>query len=151
MWVSFTIIFGYLCFVLVKFGIPRSISETYYLLGSKGWLFQLALGLTAFTAIPMLIDRSSVYTQFLAFLACGGLGFVAAAPMFRLDLEGKVHYVSAYICCGSLVLWQIFNASWVVPFACFAIALVLMLRDRKYMWWIEIAAIVSTYVSLMVC
>lgn len=149
-WVSFTIIFGYLVFVVAKFGIPQSISDTYYLLGKKGWLFQLALAATAFTAMPMLIERSSDGTQFLAFLACAGLAFVACAPMFKLELEGKVHYVSAAVCCVGLVLWQVFNASWIVPLVCFLLVVYPMLRDRKFMWWLEIATIVSVYFSLIV-
>lgn len=146
---SMIIMFGYLIFALAKFGIPKSISETYYLLGKHGWLFQLALFATAFTAIPMLIGRSSEDTQFLAFLGCAGLAFVAAAPLFKLELEGKVHYVSASICCASLVLWQVFNACWVVPIVCLLAVLIPMIKDQKYMWWLEIATIVSTYTNLI--
>ena len=148
LWISFIVIFSYLIFVVAKFGIPKSISDTYYLLGRCGWLFQLALGLTAFTAVPVIIDASSESTQFLAFLGCAGLAFVAAAPLFKMDLEGKVHFTSAYICCGSLALWQVFNTSWIVPMACLALVGIPMIKDKKYMWWLEIATIVSTYASL---
>lgn len=146
---SMIILFGYLAFVVAKFGIPKSISDTYYLLGKQGWLFQLALAATAFCVVPTLIDASSERTQFLAFLACAGLAFVAAAPLFKMELEGKVHFTSAYICCGSLVLWQIFNTSWIIPLVCFALVAYPMLKDKKYMWWLEIATIVSAYVSLI--
>ena len=149
MWISFAIIFSYLAFVILKFGIPYSISDTYYLLGKHGLLFQLALAATAFTAMPMLIDNSSENTKFLAFLACSGLLFVAAAPLFKLELEGKVHYTSAVICCVCLVLWQVFNTSWIVPLVAFALVLIPMLMDRKFTWWLEIATIVSTYASLI--
>lgn len=149
MWISFSIIFGYLVFAVAKFGIPHSISDTYYLLEKRGWLFQLALAATSFTALPMLIERSSESTQFLAFLACGGLLFVSAAPLFKLEFEGMVHYTSAVICCVGLVLWQVFNTSWIVPLVCFGLVLIPMLRDRKYTWWMEIATIVSAYASLI--
>lgn len=146
---SLLIMCSYLSFVIGRFGIPRSISDTYYLLGKYGWLFQLALATTAFTALPMLIERSSANTQFLAFLACAGLLFVSAAPLFKLDLEGKVHYASAIVCCVGLVLWQVFNTSWIVPLVAFALVLIPMLKDKKYTWWLEIATIVSTYASLI--
>ena len=146
---SLIILFGYLCYVVAKFGIPQSISDTYYLLGKQGWLFQLSLASTAFCVVPGLIDASSEYTKFLAFLACAGLAFVSAAPLFKMELEGKVHFTSAYICCGSLVLWQVFNTSWIIPLLCFALVVYPMLKDRKYMWWLEIATIVSAYVSLI--
>lgn len=147
-WVSLIIMSIYLGMVLIKFGIPKSISETYYLLGKHGWLFQVTLFSVAFLVVPTLIDRSSENTRFLAFLACAGLAFVAAAPLFKMDLEGKVHFTSAYICCGSLALWQVFNTSWLVPMACLALVGIPMIKDNKYMWWLEIATIVSTYASL---
>ena len=146
---SMVIIFGYLCYVVAKFGIPQSISDTYYLLDKQGWLFQLALAATAFCVVPSLIDASSENTQFLAFLACAGLAFVSTAPLFKMELEGKVHFTSAYICCGCLVLWQVFNTSWLIPLVCFALVAIPLLKDRKYMWWIEIATILSAYVSLI--
>ena len=149
-WLSFAIMFGYLGFVLGRFGIPKSISATYYLLGRNGWLFQFALALTAFTALPVLIDASSEDTEFLAFFACGGLLFVSAAPLFKLKFEGAVHYGSAFVCCISLVLWQVFNTSWIVPLVSFSLVLIPMLIGKKYTWWLEIATIVSTYASLII-
>ena len=148
-WASLIIMLGYLGMVLIKFGIPKSISETYYLLGKMGWLFQVTLFSVAFLVVPELIDRSSDGTRFLAFLACMGLAFVGAAPLFKRKLDGKVHYVSAAICCVGLVFWQVFNASWVVPLICFVAVLPPMLFDGKRMWWLEIATIVSAYISLI--
>lgn len=148
-WVSLIIMSIYLGMVLIKFGIPKSISETYYLLGKMGWLFQVTLFSVAFLVVPTLIDRSSENTRFLAFLACAGLAFVGAAPLFKRELDGKVHYISAAMCCGGLVLWQVFNASWVVPLICFVAIIPPMLFDGKRMWWLEIATIVSAYVSLI--
>lgn len=146
---SLIIMLSYLGMVLIRFGIPKSISESYYLLGKMGWLFQVTLFSVAFLVVPTLIDRSSENTQFLAFLACMGLAFVGAAPLFKRKLEGKVHYISAAMCCGGLVLWQVFNASWVVPLICFVAVLPPKLFDGKRMWWLEIATIVSAYVSLI--
>ena len=148
-WASLIIMLGYLGMVLIRFSIPKSISETYYLLGKYGWLFQLTLFSVAFLVVPTLIDRSNENTRFLAFLACMGLAFVGAAPLFKRKLDGKVHYISAAMCCGGLVLWQVFNASWVVPLICFVAILPPMLFDGKRMWWLEIATIVSAYVSLI--
>jgi hypothetical protein len=146
---SLIILLGYLIYVVAKFGIPKSISETFYLLGKQGWMFQVTLFSVAFLVVPTLIDRSSENTRFLAFLACAGLAFVGAAPLFKLELEGKVHYVSAAICCVGLVLWQVFNTSWLVPVVYLALVAIPMLKDKKYMWWLEIATIVSTYASLI--
>jgi hypothetical protein len=145
---SIFVLFGYLAFVVVKFGIPPSISESYYLLGKKGWLFQIALMVTAFCVVPSLVDASSENTRFLAFLACAGLLFVAGAPLFKLRFDGKVHFISAALCCGGLVLWQVVNTSWVIPALSFGFACYPMLKGKKYMWWLEIATVTSAYVSL---
>lgn len=149
MLISIVILSYYLAFVIAKFGIPKSISETYYLLGKMGWLFQVTLFSVAFLVVPTLIDMSSENTQFLAFLACAGLAFVGAAPLFKRKFDGKVHYVSAAMCCGGLVLWQVFNACWVVPLICFLTVLIPMIKDGKRMWWLEIATIISAYISLI--
>ena len=146
---SLIILFSYLAFVVAKFGIPQSISESYYLLGKMGWVFQITLFVTAFLVIPSLIDASTENTQFLAFLACAGLLFVGAAPLFKQEFDNKVHFTSAALCCGSLVLWQVFNSSWVIPAVCFCFVCYPMLKDKKYVWWLEIATIVSAYVSLI--
>lgn len=145
---SMIVLFGYLALVVAKFGIPKSISDSYYLLGNRGWMFQVTLFLVAFSVMPTLIDKSSEDTQFLAFLSCAGLIFVGAAPFFKRQFDNKVHFISAAICCGGLVLWQIFNASWITPLVCFLALLYPMFKDKKYMWWLEIATIVSAYVSL---
>lgn len=146
---SMIVLLGYLAFVVAKFGIPKSISESYYLLGKMGWMFQITLFVTAFLVIPSLIDASTENTQFLAFLACAGLLFVGAAPLFKREFDKKVHFIAAVLCCGSLVLWQVFNSSWVIPALCFCFACYPMMKDKKYMWWLEIATIVSAYISLL--
>lgn len=146
---SMIILFGYLAFVVAKFGIPKSISDSYYLLGKQGWMFQVTLFLVAFSVMPTLINKSSEDTQFLAFLSCAGLIFVGAAPFFKRTFDGKIHFISAAICCVGLVLWQIFNACWITPLMCFLAVLYPMIKDRKFMWWLEIATIISAYVSLL--
>ena len=34
-------------------GIPESLSATYYLLGNKGWLFKLVMGMTGLLLLPV--------------------------------------------------------------------------------------------------
>lgn len=116
------IIVAYTIFVVCKFGIPRSLSDTYYLLNKNGWLFQLVLVVFAFLVIPIWLDCSSENTEFLAFLSCSGIWFVAAAAAFKIDLTGVVHYVSAVLCCVCAVVWQLFEFSPFIPFFFLGIA-----------------------------
>ena len=148
---SILVMMIYLSYIVERYGIPNSISDTYYLLGGKpkGLVFQGVLALTAFLMLPVLLSRSSESTEFLAFLACAGLLFVAAAPLFKDASERIIHFVSAFVCCGCLILWQIFNSLWIIPLLCIGMAVYPATKDKKYLWWLEIATVMSTYVSLI--
>ena len=132
--------------------VPWSISDTYYQLekrGKKKWLFQLAMIVPAMLLLPAWLECSDENIQFLAFLACGGLMFVGAAPCFKLELDGKVHYAATAICGTSAVLWTCFSGMWYIPLIAILIAAGLGLKYRKWMFWIECAALVSTYIAVI--
>lgn len=132
--------------------VPWSISDTYYQLekrGKKKWLFQLAMIVPAMLLLPAWLECSDENIQFLAFLACGGLMFVGAAPCFKLELDGKVHYAATAICGTSAVLWTCFSGMWHIPLIAMLIAAGLGLRYRKWMFCIECAAFVSTYIAVI--
>lgn len=141
---------AYLCLsVGVCRGIPVSLSSTYYELGGKGWLFQAVMSVVAFTLLPVWISVSSEPLRFLAFLSCASLLFVAAAPSFRLELEGKVHYFSAAVCCICSTLWQILEGVWDVMLVFAVSALALFIYDTvKWCWWLECAVIGSLLANL---
>lgn len=130
-------------------GVPESISATYYDLGKHGWLFQLFMLFLSAGLFVVWMPVSSDNHQCLVFLACASLLFVAAAPCFREDLQGKVHYTSAIICCVCAVLWQILEGLWDVTlwFAWIGGMLSLMMKD-KWCWWMECAVIGSLLANL---
>lgn len=133
-------------------GVPTSISDTYYQLENikhPKWLFQAAMIIPAMLLLPSWLDCSKESFQFLAFLSCGGLMFVGACPFFKLKFDGKVHYISAAICGGCAVLWLILSGMWYLPAICFLIALAASAKYSKAMFWCEMAAFVSTYLSVI--
>ena len=151
LWIATLVMSGYLAYVVGCFGIPRSLSDTFYLLGDRGWLFQVVLGLFGVLLMPIWIDLSSANTEFLAFLACAGLLFVAAAPCFKIDIEGKVHYTSAVICCIAAFAWQMMEMCWLLPIGSLALALgATMITKGKLFWWVEMAILVSSVISIFV-
>lgn len=132
--------------------VPWSISDIYYQLekrGKKKWLFQLAMVVPAMLLLPAWLECSNGNLQFLAFLACGGLMFVGAAPCFKLELDGKVHYAATAICGTSAVLWACFSGMWYIPLIAILIAAGLGIKYRKWMFWIECAAFTATYLAVM--
>lgn len=138
----------YLCYtVWVAKGVPNSISATYYLLKNR-WIFQLVMIIQAVCLYVSWIGIS--HYEYLAFLSCGGVMFVAFAPNFEIKIEGKVHYISAIICGISAVLWLMLMGYGDVFLPLFIGALLLsMFFPKKYMWWMELAVIIGIYIALL--
>nr|DAN21448.1 MAG TPA_asm: hypothetical protein [Bacteriophage sp.] len=133
--------------------IPWSVSDTYYQLekrGRKKWLFQLAMIAPAMLLLPAWLECSSANIQFLAFLSCGGLVFVGAAPCFKLKPEGRIHYAATVICGVSSVLWSCLSGMWYIPTAAMLVAVGLGIKYQKWMFFLECAAFVSAYASILI-
>lgn len=139
---------AYLAYSMHK-GIPESLSATYYSLGKHGWVFQLVMFLLGFLLFLVWSQLGSDNHTFLAFLSCASLLFVAAAPAFRVSLDGAVHYTSAVICCVCAMLWQILEGLWDVTlwFGFIGGMLTIMWRD-KWCWWVECAVVGSVFANL---
>ena len=150
--ISFVIFLAYLIATYAWFGIPYSISDTYYKLEARkpgaGWLFSAMCVSVGGLLMPALLDMTADHYQFSVFLACAGLIFVGAAPQFKLSLTNVVHYGSAAVCCVFSQVWVILSGCWWVSLLSFTICLLLANRDRKWMFWIEIAAIGATYLTI---
>lgn len=130
---------AYLCYTAwVGRSIPESLSATYYMLGKRGWLFQVMMAFTAVILLPTWLDVTPDEWQFLPFLSCGSLLFVAVAPAFKLRLDGIVHYASAIVCGLSAVLWMFFQGYGDMFLYCFILALLFTLFcPKQYMFWLE--------------
>lgn len=129
--------------------VPVSLSATYYDLGAYGWVFQVAMATVALTLMPVWIGCSKDSHCWMAFMACASLLFVAAAPCFRLEPEGRIHYTSAAVCCICAVSWQLAEELWDVMlwFALMGGMCTLMWR-HQWCWWMEAAVIGSVYANL---
>lgn len=131
-------------------GVPVSLSATYYEMEEDGWLFQLLLAAAAASLLPVWLVHSGDGHEWMAFLACASLLFVAAAPAFRLELQGRVHYTAAAVCCVCAAWWQIAEGVWDTLLFFTFIGLMLTLRDRsKWCWWLECAVTGSVYLNLL--
>lgn len=60
---------------------------------------------------------------------------------FKLELDGKIHYAAMAICGTSAVLWTCFSGMWYIPLIAMLIAAGLGIKYRKWMFWIECAAL----------
>lgn len=144
-------------------GVPYSISATYYKLEHKYW-FMATMWLTAGLLMPAVLEISKPDTEFLAFLALAGMFFIGAAPNFKDDIEGGIHEMGAIFCLTGSQAWVAGNCPWclLVWIAYVGYTVAMMVRNEndsiisdflytKPMFWIEVAALTSTYLSIFIC
>lgn len=132
----------YTVYILYRFGIPKSYSNTYYLLHQK-WMFSVTMFILAFTAMITGVDTGGPW-NFLAFIPAAALTFVAFAPDYkykgqRKPIENKIHMRASYIAVfgAGLAYWLKFGYLWItIPFFVFVVISGL-LRYKSYIFWIE--------------
>jgi len=142
---------------LALFGIPESLSNTYYLWkehNGKGWLFCLMMYAVVALMMPAWITMSEGSDfQFLAFLAPAAIAFVGTAPRFKSDdLENKVHSISAVIAAACSLAWvALVTPYWwtiLIWFGLIALASILTSSYKKALvYWLETIAFGATFTS----
>lgn len=142
----------YIGVIIDKYGIPNSVSETFYLLpvGSK-WLFTAMCWATCAIIVPWM-DKSPENLQFLGFLSVLGLLFVGTAAQFKQSFVKSVHYWAAGICAVASQVWIIFATDfWWVSWAVIHIALGFWFWDRRkhITFWLEMWCFASLFVTLL--
>lgn len=168
--ISFFIFIVYLVLVLRYIGdIPRSLSETYYYLGSQyyphsGWeekfnrlrasIFTAMMWGIAFTLLPVMFEATPEGQQFLAFLALASICFVGAAPEFKNKYEGRVHTTAAVIAAVFGLVWSVFVTHGYIPLIAslvFSLAAGFATATLKYglTFWLELVAFNAVYFSLI--
>lgn len=145
LYIQFAIFFIYTFFVWRKYGIQRSISESWYVVDKKyKWMFSMfcfCLGaLQCFHVI-----HGSVWF----FLSGSSLVFVGVATDFKSTwrINPCIHNIGAV---GSIVLGLIGLAVMGIwwPFIPVAVGAVTLPRYENGTWWIEVVAFFSILVGL---
>lgn len=142
---------------LANFGVPRSLSMTYYLWkdkSNKGYVFQLMMFSVVAFIMPAWITMSEGSDfQFLAFLAPAAIAFVGAAPAFKKsDLENAVHQTSAYSAAAFSIAWiALVTPYWWMILVWVAIVALLSILTSTYksayIYWLETVAFGATFSS----
>ena len=145
---------------LLLFGVPKSLSDTYYLFKERNstlkFLFPSMMTLLTFFLMPAWLEMSEGSAfQFTAFLSAAGVLFVGAAPAFKdSKMESKVHSISAYVCAAAALAWIcLVTPYWYVILIVFGVvaALAVVTKTWKtcYIYWLEMVAFVSTFISII--
>lgn len=143
------LLFVVMLFVVIgKYGVPEMVSSIYYLLGKSGWVFQVVMMFVGMLMLMCLLDYEKG-VQCLAFLACGGLMFVGAAPRFMNEDRG-VHKAAATICAMAGIGWCL-SANFIMTIAAivaYVIGIICVKKLRKYALFVaEAAAIGWTFLT----
>jgi hypothetical protein len=156
---AFVIYFVYNAVALSIFGVPKSLSMTFYLYKEKkNWLcilFPMMMVTMAGSLLPAWLEISEGSNlQFMSFLAAAGILFTGSAPAFKSsDLENTVHMTSAIVAAIFALLWVAFVGHlWYVILIWFiAIAVVAFLTKTvksSYIYWLETVAFMSTFTAV---
>jgi len=132
---------GYVSFVVAKYGILPSISDSYYHLPEK-WNFMFTLALWGF-AMPAMILGTPVTG--LMFGACAGIMFVGAAAQFHKKVTKTVHIIGATLGMGlsQIAIATAFGMWPITAVSVGLVGLIVLFRKQlkyKHVWWIEIVS-----------
>lgn len=165
--ISLGIFLAYNIGALCIFGVPSSLSNTYYLYEQKkkhlGMVFPAMMGTMGFTLLPAWLELGEIISPWstnlnvLAFFACAAICFVGAAPAFRSNkLEGAVHTVAAITAAAAslawclIVCWQIMYVP-IIAAGLVALAAWLSKTFKSGLtYWLEMMAFGATFATVIV-
>lgn len=151
---------AYNAVALAFFGVPESLSNTYYLYQdkcNKGWLFCAMMYLVVAFMMPAWITMSEGSDfQFLSFLAPVGIMFVGTAPRFKDSMmENRVHSVSAVMAAVCSLLWVgLVTPYWWTILAWLGIVAAAAVLTKTWksalVYWLETVAFGATFTSTII-
>lgn len=134
----------YVGYIWLKYGVQKSISESYYVLSEKqNWLF---VAFTWLFAFPAMILGDSL----LMLYAGSGIVFVGAAAAMHTFPTREVHLAGAIggMILGCFAMIVQFHMWWLVAGVVTAIGLAALLDKKHLMWWAEVAIFVAISIAL---
>lgn len=153
--------------VIGKFGVPSSLSVSFYLwndlIRNLGYVFTGMMFIVAMLLMPAWLEITEVITPWshyltvLPFLAASSIAFVGAAPAFRsCKLESKVHTISATCAAVFALLWccvVCYQIAWIiVPLSLIIVwsaAFITKTHKTASTYWWEMVAFLATFVTII--
>ena len=153
--IATTLFVAYISMMCAMFGVPPSISETYYLLDrrkkGRGKLFMLWCLLMVACLAPFWFQTCNENTTFLAWFAAMGLLFVGGAPLFKDAHMRGVHKIGAITAALATTLILAFNGLGIYPLIIYPIALLFIIIYRKnWLFWAELTAFGTTLMAFLI-
>lgn len=110
-------------------------------------MLPVVLAISIGTALIPIINLTPENYQFLSFLTVAGIMFVASAPAFKEEFEGKVHF-------GAAILSGVCSLAWLIcisgiPWIAIAGMIIAIFDWRHKVFWIEVGLLVNIYAVLL--
>ena len=157
-----------------NFGIPKSLSDTFYYYNEKrnhpewklnhlGWFFTAMMTAVAFLLMPAWISITEIITSWsnyltvLPFLGAGSIIFVGTAPAFRANkMERTVHSVAAKCAAAFSLAWDAivcYKVCYIILIALLivaALAHITKTQKTALTYWLEMVAFIATFTTIIV-
>ena len=167
MWKIISILIAFVIFIiytsahLILFGIPISLSQTYYQFKERKnclkVLFPIMMISIAGFLLPAWLEISENSNfQFTTFLACSGLIFTGICPAFRESkYENIFHTTNACFAVLMAFLWIVLVTKlWYTIPICVTFALLGAIISKtlkvSYTYWFELSSIFATVISILI-
>lgn len=153
--ISISIFIVYMSISMLFFGIPKSISDTYYHWEDKGVdleiLFTSFIWGITFPLMVLWIEILPDDWNFIPFIASVSLLFVGTATAFKLPLTREVHSISAFIAGLASYTWSFAYGSHYIVLITLALSLIGVFANKKnWLFWLELGLFLNMYVQLAI-
>jgi len=139
-----SVFLAYVGYIWAKYGVQKSISESYYVLPKKkNWLF---VAFTWLFAFPAMVLGNSLLMLF----AGGGIVFVGAAAAMHTFPTRAWHLTGAIggMILACLAMITQFGMWYLLPAIAVAILIAFLVDKKHLMWWAEVAIFVAISIAL---
>jgi hypothetical protein len=132
--------------IKVMGAVPKSLSETYYGMKDKGWMFPVFCVTEGLLVMISLLDKiGNTWYGFLAFLICIFASFAGITYNYREDKEdNKLHYTFAIMMAVCVIILHILNGGVLHLLQClipFGVAS--FMRRKSTIFFMELTLFVS--------
>ena len=134
--------------IVGTYGVPTSLSRSYYLLDKKGWIFSVMLTITAMSLMVVLLSvTTGRWYQFIAFIAATSTIFVAFSPRYIEVYHSKIHLIAATAGAVAAVMLSLLLGYWYVIVGAVVLFGAIAIKRGNIIYWAEMACFAVVYIS----
>lgn len=134
--------------IVGTYGVPTSLSRSYYLLDKRGWIFSVMLAITAMSLMVVLLSvTTGRWYQFIAFIAAVSTIFVAFSPRYIEVYHSKIHLTAATAGAVAAVVLSLLLGYWYVIIGAVVLFGAIAIKRGNIIYWAELACFATIYIT----